>query len=105
MGALNRSAIVTVVERRSRFLLLGELPDVHDAQSVYDRCSYRPREAVARKLGKQREPATTNSKGLRIRAELDQSSYPSGIKISDKQLVAVTLHPHDWHGNWNYTII
>ena len=36
MGAFNRSAIVTVVERRSRFLLLGELPDGHDAQSVYD---------------------------------------------------------------------
>jgi len=32
----NRSAIVTIVERRSRFLLLGELPDGHDAQSVYD---------------------------------------------------------------------
>ncbi len=48
--------------------------------------------------------ATTNSKGLKIRAELDQSSYPTGIKISDKQLAAVPLHPHDWHGNWNYTI-
>ncbi len=36
MGAFNRSAIVAVVERRSRFLLLGELPDGHDAQSVYD---------------------------------------------------------------------
>ncbi|MEO5678342.1 MAG: hypothetical protein ABIS47_01615 [Acidimicrobiales bacterium] len=48
--------------------------------------------------------ATTNSKGLKIRAELDQSSYPTGIKISDKQLRAVPLDPHDWHGNWNYTI-
>jgi IS30 family transposase len=36
MGAFNRSAIVTVVERRSRFLLLGELPDGHDAQAVYE---------------------------------------------------------------------
>jgi len=36
MGAFNRSAIVTVVERRSRFLLLGELPDGHDAQGVYE---------------------------------------------------------------------
>lgn len=48
--------------------------------------------------------ATTNCKGLKIRAELDQSSYPTGIKISDKQLAAAPLHPHDWHGNWNYTI-
>ncbi len=36
MGAFNRSAIVTIVERRSRFLLLGELPYGHDAQSVYE---------------------------------------------------------------------
>jgi len=34
MGAFSRSAIVTVVERRSRLLLLGELPDGHDAQGV-----------------------------------------------------------------------
>jgi transposase, IS30 family len=36
MGAFNRSAIVTVVERQSRFLLLGDLPEGHDAQSVYE---------------------------------------------------------------------
>ena len=36
MGAFNRSALVTVVERRSRFLLLGDLPDGHDAQAVYE---------------------------------------------------------------------
>jgi IS30 family transposase len=36
MGAFNRSALVTVVERRSRFLLLGDLSDGHDAQAVYE---------------------------------------------------------------------
>ena len=36
MGAFNRSAIVTVVERFSRFLLLGDLPEGHDAQAVYE---------------------------------------------------------------------
>ena len=36
MGAFNRSALVTVVERRSRFLLLGDLPAGHDAQAVYE---------------------------------------------------------------------
>ena len=48
--------------------------------------------------------ATTNRKGLKIRAELDQGYYPTGIKISDKQLAALPLRPHDWHGNWNYSI-
>jgi transposase, IS30 family len=36
MGAFNRSALATVVERRSRFLLLGDLPAGHDAQAVYE---------------------------------------------------------------------
>lgn len=36
MGAFNRSAIVTLVERRSRLALLGELPHGHGAQEVYD---------------------------------------------------------------------
>jgi IS30 family transposase len=35
MGAFNRSALVTVVERRSRFLLLSDLPEGRDAQAVY----------------------------------------------------------------------
>ena len=34
MGAFNRSAIVTVVERRSRFLLLGDLPEVRGSQKT-----------------------------------------------------------------------
>ncbi|MGH9122769.1 MAG: IS30 family transposase, partial [Acidimicrobiales bacterium] len=36
MGAFNRSALVTVVERRSRYLLLGDLPEGHDARAVYE---------------------------------------------------------------------
>jgi IS30 family transposase len=36
MGAFNRTAIVTLVERTSRFLILGELPAGHDAQAVYE---------------------------------------------------------------------
>ena len=33
VGAFNRSAIVTVVERQSRFMLRCDLPEGHDAQS------------------------------------------------------------------------
>jgi hypothetical protein len=48
--------------------------------------------------------ATTTKKGLRIRAERDAEWYPTGVKISDAELAAVPLAPHDWHGEWNYTI-
>ena len=35
MGAFNRSAIVTLIERQSRYCLLGDLPDGHTAEEVY----------------------------------------------------------------------
>ena len=47
---------------------------------------------------------TTTTKGLKVQAELDQSHYPKGVKISDKELAALPLFRHDWHGEWNYTL-
>jgi Rhodopirellula transposase DDE domain/Helix-turn-helix of DDE superfamily endonuclease len=47
--------------------------------------------------------ATTTRTGLRVRAELDTSTYEVGIKISDQQMHALPLRRHDWHGDWNYT--
>ena len=38
-------------------------------------------------------------------AELDQGSYPLGVKVSDRELAAVPLRRHDWHGEWNYTVL
>jgi hypothetical protein len=48
--------------------------------------------------------ATTTSAGLKVRCELDQNTYPAGIKISDAEIKAVNLDRHDFHGEWNYTI-
>ena len=48
--------------------------------------------------------ATTTETGLKVRAELDENKYPKGIKVSDAQLAAVSLSPHSFHGDWNYTI-
>jgi transposase len=47
---------------------------------------------------------TTTNTGLTIRAKLDKKSYPTGIKISDKELAAIKITRHDFHGEWNYTI-
>jgi threonine synthase len=48
--------------------------------------------------------ATTTQTGLTIQAAYDPNWYPTGIKITNTELAAVPLHPHDWHGEWNYTI-
>ena len=47
---------------------------------------------------------TTTRTGLKVQAELDRGSYPTGVKVADAELAAVPLTRHDWHGEWNYTI-
>jgi hypothetical protein len=48
--------------------------------------------------------ATTTRTGLRVRAELDQGTYPLGVKVSDEELAAVPLARHGFHGEWNYSM-
>jgi hypothetical protein len=48
--------------------------------------------------------ATTTETGLTIHADHDPAVYERGVKVTNAQLAAVPLHPHDWHGEWNYTI-
>jgi hypothetical protein len=48
--------------------------------------------------------ATTTQTGLRVHAGLDSCRYLLGGKVSDKQLAAVPITRHAFHGDWNYTI-
>jgi hypothetical protein len=48
--------------------------------------------------------ATTTEEGLQVRADLDTGSYPIQVKVKDEELASVDLHPHHFHGEWNYTI-
>jgi transposase len=48
--------------------------------------------------------ATTTRSGLTVHAELDQGSYPTGIKVTDEELAAVPRETHKFHGEWNYTV-
>ncbi len=49
--------------------------------------------------------ATTTRKGLKVRAELDSSLYPKGIKVTDKELKAIQIKRDEFHGEWNYSIL
>jgi transposase len=49
--------------------------------------------------------ATTTRTGLTVQAELDPGRYPLGVKVSDEELAAVPLRRHQWHGEWNYTVL
>jgi hypothetical protein len=48
--------------------------------------------------------AATRQAGLRVRAELDQGTYPLGVRVGDAELAALPLARHAFHGEWNYTI-
>jgi transposase len=48
--------------------------------------------------------ATSTNTGLTVLAEYDPTWYPKGVKITDKQLAALPLAPHQFHGEWNYTL-
>jgi hypothetical protein len=47
---------------------------------------------------------TTTKNGLKVNADLDHGHYPTGVKISNKELASVPLTQHEFQGAWNYTI-
>ena len=57
------------------------------------------RQAVVSLIG-----ATTSTAGLKVYAELDESTYERAIKITDAQMACVNLTPDEFHGEWNYVI-
>jgi hypothetical protein len=48
--------------------------------------------------------ATTTRAGLLVKAALDTHVYDTAIHVTDEELARVRLTPHDFHGEWNYTI-
>lgn len=47
---------------------------------------------------------TTTATGLRIRAALDEGTYPVGRKISDQEMEALNLTTDAFHPEWNYSL-
>jgi transposase len=48
--------------------------------------------------------STRTTSGLRVRSEIDQGSYPSGMFVTDEQMANLNLERHHFHGDWNYSI-
>jgi transposase len=47
---------------------------------------------------------TKTKTGLTVKAYLDRKTYPRGIKVASKEMKALNLKPHKFHGEFNYTI-
>jgi Rhodopirellula transposase DDE domain len=51
--------------------------------------------------------ATTTRTGLRVKAVLDDNTYPTGLRITDRQmreLLRRHISRHTFHGDWNYDV-
>jgi Rhodopirellula transposase DDE domain len=48
--------------------------------------------------------STTTATGLTVHCVLDTGDYPTGIKYTRKDVEALPITYHDFHGAWNYTI-
>src|ERR1700680_3566402 len=66
--------------------------------------NWRGKPLVSHKVIVQLIAATTTKTGLKVRCELDQNTYPAGVKVSDAEMDTVNLTRHDFHGEWNYTV-
>ncbi len=49
--------------------------------------------------------ATKTRAGLEVHCRLDKTPYPKGRRVSDKDMEQVNIHPIDFHGEWNYSIL
>ncbi len=49
--------------------------------------------------------STRTTKGLIVKAALDNGKYDTGITVTDRQMAELNLTPAKFHGEWNYTIL
>jgi Rhodopirellula transposase DDE domain len=47
---------------------------------------------------------TRTASGLRVKAKLDKRRYATGVVVSRLQMQQLALHPHVFHGDWNYEL-
>lgn len=58
------------------------------------------RETVVNLIG-----STKTKAGLEIRSVLDENSYETGIKVTDREMKMIRIKREDFHGEWNYEIM
>jgi hypothetical protein len=47
---------------------------------------------------------TRTAAGLRVKAKLDKRRYATGRKVTRAEMRGLALHPHIFHGDWNYEL-
>jgi hypothetical protein len=47
---------------------------------------------------------TRTAAGLRVKAKLDKRRYPTGRIVTRAEMHDLAIHPHPFHGDWNYEL-
>lgn len=66
--------------------------------------NWRGRPLISRMAIVELIAATRTAKGLALRAELDETIYQTGRKVSEEEMDALALERCDFHGEWNYLL-
>ncbi len=66
--------------------------------------NWRGRPLTSHEVVVQLIAATTSQPGLRVHAQRDSGGYPTKVAVPDSEMAAIGLYPHDFHGEWNYTL-
>ena len=66
--------------------------------------NWRGRPLLTRQIVVQLIGSVTTEQGLRVRAELDEKTYEAGVKVSERELAAMSIERDQFHGEWNYLI-
>jgi hypothetical protein len=69
--------------------------------------NWRGRPLTSHEVVVQTIAATTTRTGLQVKATLDENTYPTGLRITDRQMRTLLqrhITRHQFHGDWNYDI-
>ncbi|MGW2648803.1 ISAzo13 family transposase [Streptomyces sp. NPDC001393] len=66
--------------------------------------NWRGRALTSHEVNVETIAATTTRTGLRVTAQLDTNTYPTGVAIDDVEMAALPLTRHAFHGDWNYAL-
>jgi Rhodopirellula transposase. len=67
--------------------------------------NWRGRPLISHEIIIQLIANTTTRNGLKIQAELDTRSYPTGISVSPEEFAALKIKRAKFHGDWNYILL
>jgi transposase len=66
--------------------------------------NWRGRPLISRMAVVELIASTRTAKGLAVHAELDETAYETGKRVTDEEMDSLAIKRCDFHGEWNYSL-